>query len=272
MKKDILSNMNLAINTGSLANNTSEALERAADLGFRRVEIDLLNNEFNYGYRRRPDVRFYRQLQTKLKELMLSVWSVTAPQLSQEQMFSDRTRKEILKSGAVAAGLLGAKVFVVQPADIFKDQETFSRYVQDLHAPAVMDGFDEAWVQVVNRQMTMALLNQDYWIGTALTNQAERLAKISDDLAIGCALDIRRAIGRNDLKTWIDLNGDRLAVAYAYDIEDDGAVVAPKDDQWKGWLATLGTTRTKCVVLRSSIRQDDAEITASRHAIEEFLG
>lgn len=264
--------MHIAINTSSLADNTPEALERAADLGFSRVEIDLLSNEFNYGYRRKPDVKFYRQLSEQLQRMKLSAWSVTAPPLSQEEMFSKRARREILKGGAGAAGLLGAKVFVVRPADIFLDQLSYDQYIQDHSAPPVVEGFDEAWVQVVNRQMTMALLNRDYWIGSVLTNHPERLTAITSDLAIGCAFDIRRAVYRDELPEWLGQLGDRLAVAYAYDLDEDGSVSTPSDVSWQGWLRALMPTRLKCLVLIAGRDQQDDEITSSRMALESWMG
>ena len=263
--------MQLAINTGSLATDTHEALERAADLGFKSVEINLINQEFAYGYRRQPDVGFYRRLPAELEKYHLKVWSASAPPLSQEQMFSELSRKEILKGAAGAAGIVGAKVFVVQPADIFRDQQSFDRYMGDHKAPAVSEGFDEAWVQVVNRKMTMALANRDYWIGSLLTNQAERMATIADDLAIGCALDIRQALNRNNLDTWLESVGERLAVAYAYDLADDGLPVAPVDSDWEGWTTILKTSRLKYLIINAGHSQSDEEIVRSRRVIEEFL-
>lgn len=263
--------MQLAISTGSLTNNTQKALERAADLGFKSVEINLINHEFAYGYRRQPDVGFYRQLRADLDKYHLSVWSVSAPPLSQEQMFSELSRKEVLKGGAGAAGILGAEVYVVQPADIFSDQISFDRYMSDQKAPAVTDGFDEAWVQVANRKMTMALMNRDYWLGTLLTNQAERLATIAGDLAIGCALDIRQALNRNDLKTWLNFVGERLAVAYAYDLTGDGLPVAPVDSEWEGWIIILKDSRLKHLIIKAGNLQSDEEIDRSRKKIEEWL-
>ncbi len=263
--------MQLAISTGSLAKNTQDALERAADLGFKTIEINLIDHEFAYGYRRQPAVGFYRQLRVEVDNSHLTVWSVSTPPLSQEQMFSELSRKEILKGGAGAAGILGAKVFVVQPADIFSNQQAFDRYMHDHKAPAVTEGFDEAWVQVVNRKMTMALVNRDYWIGTLLTNQAERLGKIAIDLAIGCALDIRQALNRNNLSTWLESVGERLAVAYAYDISDGGLPVAPINGDWEEWTTILKLSRLKVLTIRAGHLQSDEEIIRSRRIIEELL-
>ena len=256
--------MEIAINTGSLAGSTLDALKRAADLGFKSIEINLDTDEFGYGYRRQPNVGFYRQLRLELDKYHLTAWSVSAPPLTQEQMFSELARKEIFKGAAGAAGILGAKVLVVQPADIFSNQKAFDRYMKDNKAPAVTEGFDESWVQVVNRKITMALMNRDYWIGSLLTNQAERIARIANDLAIGCALDVRQALNRNDLAAWIESTGERLAIAYAYDLNDDGTELAPIEDEWKEWTAILKDTRLKTLVIKAGREQNDEEIEHSR--------
>ena len=65
--------MQIAISTGSLSQETPKALEKAAALGFRHVEVNLQTAEFDYGYRRKPDVRFYRQLRKQIDELGLVV-------------------------------------------------------------------------------------------------------------------------------------------------------------------------------------------------------
>ncbi len=261
----------IAISTGSLSRRTPEALERAADLGFSHVEVNLQPDEFGYDYRRKPNARFYRELRKQLDGLGLSVWSVTPPPLSQAQMFSTKARRDILLNGAAAAGILGSKVYAVQPADLFQDEDAFQAYAQRWHAPPMVDGFDETWAQVVNRQMTLALVNVDYWLGAVLTNQADRLAKITNDLAIGSALDVRRALHRNTLPAWLECIGDRLAVAYLYDVQDDGRLLAPAEAAWQEWLPPLRETRLKCLVLHAGPTQSETEILSSREMIQRIV-
>jgi hypothetical protein len=263
--------MKVAISTLSLASGTNQALTRAADLGFKVVEVNLLAHEYGNGYRRQPDEIFYRQLQADIEQTGLQVWSVTAPPLTQEHMFSQRARKEILRGSAIIAGLLGAKVLVMQPADIFRDQQAFDGYMPENKAPAVIDGFDEAWVQAVNRKITMALMNRDYWIGSLLTNQAERLASIVQDLALGCALDIRQALNRSDLGSWLASVGERLAVGYAYDMNADGQRRAPTSHEWSDWLPALADGRLKTMVIQAAINQSDEEFIQSRQFLESLV-
>jgi hypothetical protein len=252
----------IAISTESLGGDSTTAIQEAARLGFQTVEVNLLPAEFDYGYRRRTNARFYRALRKELDRLNLRVWSVTSPPLTQEQMFFERARKDILMSAAIAAGILGAQVLVVKPADIFTSEMNFESYLRDSLAPPVVEGYDEAWVQAVNRRMSMALRNHNHWVGALLTNEVDRLHKVTEDLAIGWAMDVPRALQRNDLNSWLAKNGDRLAVAYLYD-QEEGRQCAPRRPEWKTWLATLGQTRLKCAVI-SAVDATTEELAQSR--------
>jgi sugar phosphate isomerase/epimerase len=263
--------MQIAINTGSLSQETPEALEKAAALGFRYVEVNLQPAEFDYGYRRKPNARFYRQLRKQIDELGLVIWSVTAPPLSPEQMFSTRARKEILMGGVGAAGLLGSQVYVVSPTDIFQNEDALQLYFEKGDAPPIIQGYDEAWAQIINRRMTPAVRNYDYWMGAPLVNTAERMQNLTDALAVGCALDIRTAQHRNPVATWIECLSDRLAVAYVYDLGEDGRPKCAAGEEWAEWLAPLKKTRLKCLVISAGKEQIDNDIIESRTMIKEIL-
>jgi hypothetical protein len=264
--------MQIAINTGSLSKETPRALERAADLGFRQVEVNLQPAEFGYGYRRKPSVRFYRQLNKQIDTLTLSVCSVTSSPQQQEHMFSSRARKEILINGIGAADLLGAQVFVSTPTDLFESEDALLAYFEAGNAPPVIKDFDEAWTQAINRRMTPVIRNYDYWMGSPLVNQADRLKKLTDSLAIGCALDIRLAQRSNPLSTWIEAVGDRLAVAYTYDVDEVGHHIAPISDYWGQLLEPFKQTRLKTLVISAGKGQGDEEISASRVMLQKILG
>lgn len=262
--------MQIAVSTASLSRNTVDALTQAAALGFTHVEINLQTDEFDYGYRRRTNARFYRQLRKQIDNLGLRVWSVTTPPLTQEQMFYERARKDILLSAAIAAGILGGQVFVVRPADIFVSEITFESYINQKLAPPVIEGYDDAWAQTVNRHMSMALRNQNHWIGALLTNQSERLAKVTGDLAIGWAMDVRSAANRSDLAGWLALNGERLAVAHLYDFVDE-QYRPPLGEEWRDWLPQLAQTRLKCGVIHVPHPAGADELARSRDHLQQIL-
>lgn len=263
--------MHLAINSGSLNPDTPAALRQASALGFNMVEINLQNAEFGYDFRRKPGGRFYRQLKAQLDDLGLSVWSTTAVPLTQPQMFFERARRDILIGGATAAGILGSRVFVTQPADLFSSEIAFNNYLNDNTAPPTIEGFDEAWVQCVNRRVHMALLNMDYWLGIPLTNQVDRMERITTDLAIGWAMDTPLALHRNTLHNWLAALEQRLALAYIYDLDDEGRVTAPHAEAWQEWLPRLAQTSLKCLIIRAGAGQTPAEIVDSLEYVRDIL-
>jgi hypothetical protein len=264
--------MLIAISTGALSERTPEALQRAADLGFTQLEVNLQGQEFGYDYRRKANVRFYRDLRQQLDRLGLAVWSVTLPPLTQEQMFFERARRDILIGAAGAAGILGAKVYVLRPADLFTSEMAFAAYWEKKDAPPVIEGYDEAWAQAANRRLVMALANYDHWIGAPLTNQADRIARVTNDLAIGWAMDVRRALGRNTLAAWLEAASERLAVAHLYDVNEAGRRLLPHGEEWQEWLPALQRTRLKCVVISAEAGPGDEEIRNSRAYLQGLLG
>lgn len=262
--------MQIAISTESLSKNTVTALEKAADLGFTHVELNLQTDEFGYGYRRRTNARFYRQMSRELKRFGLSVWSTTSPPLTQAQMFFERARKDILLSGAIASGLVDAQVYVVRPADVFMSEIMFESYLKEGLAPPVVEGFDEAWVQTVNRRMTMAIRNQSHWLGALLTNESGRINTVTDHLAVGWAMDVPAALSRGDMNTWLKAAGDRLAVAHLYDFEEEEQR-PPLQEAWQEWLPTLGQTRLKCAVIHAPDTANDDDLVRSRNYLQDIL-
>ena len=127
--------MQIAISTGSLNPSTTDALQRAKALGFSHLEVNLQPDEFGYGYKRKTNARFYRGLARTLKETQLSVWSTTTPPLSQQQMFSQQARKDVLMSSAIASGLVGSRVFVVSALDVFRSEDRTGNYFEKALSP-----------------------------------------------------------------------------------------------------------------------------------------
>ena len=263
--------MQIAISTNSLANETLPALDRAKTLGFNQIELNLQNSEFSYGYNRKPATRFYRGLKKILDELRLSVWSTTTVEPNQRQMFFERARKDMLMGSAVVAGMVGSKLFVVQPADIFHSEMTFNRYLNEKTAPPTIEGYDEAWVQAANRFVSTTILNTDYWIGIPLTNQVAHMQKVTQDLGIGWAWDVRASLHRNSIENWLAGVGERAGVAYLYDRNSAGIPTLPMADDWAELLPQLQQTRLKTVVIQSNIRCSDTEISECRQYLSEIL-
>jgi hypothetical protein len=75
-------------------------------------------------------------------------------------------------NGVGAAGLLGSQVYVTAPTDLFQTEDALLAYFNKPEAPPIINGFDEAWAQVVNRRMALTIRNYDYWIGAPFTPSA----------------------------------------------------------------------------------------------------
>ena len=262
--------MHIAIRTAALSTDTPTALQRAADLGYRIVELNMQAAEFGYGYRRKTNARFYRTLRAQLTALHLDVWSATPPDLTQAQMFSEQARKDILLSGAIAAGIVGSRVYAVGHSHVLQGEAVVATYFNEKMAPPVINGYDEAWVQSVNRRTAMAVRNSDDWIGIPLVNQPERIYKLTEDLAIGWAMDLPVALKRSPLPAWLEKLSTRLALVYAYDESDAGRVV-PQEEAWTGRVAALRATQVKCLVIGGDVIQDDAALLRSRRFLEGVL-
>ena len=221
--------MIFAITTDGLAPDTPTALQKVSDLGYQHLQLDLLSAELNYNYRRLVDVAFYRQLQKQIERLGLQVIAVRLPPLTQPQMFSLRARKELLINTIGLAGSLGAKTVVCEPAHIFTDEEAVTRYLRQKGAPPIIEGWDSAWAQAINRHLQLALLNRDYWIGSPLTNHIAQCAQITTDLGIQWACDVAVARQHQPLQKWLSQLGERLALAYT-ESDDESKNLALREE------------------------------------------
>ena len=248
--------MHIAVSTFSLADSTPDALNRAAELGFSHVEINLDSDEFGYGYRRRPNVKFYRDLKTQLDQLGLQVWSITPPPLTPAQMFSPKARKDILLGSAGAGGILGARVFSAEPTHLFTNEDDLIAYFNEGGVPPIIAGFDETWAQVKNKRMTFAVQNQGHWLGQPLTNNPQRMKKLTFDLGIGCALDLPQAAKNAPLLEWLRELLDRIAVMSSYQTVDEQVVLVDGGDSAET-LTQLTQTNLKCLILHGHPDEED---------------
>jgi len=119
--------------------------------------------------------------------------------------------------------------------------------------------------------MVLSVRNVDYWMGSPLINHVERMHNLTDALAVGCALDIRLAQHRNPLSLWVEQLNNRLAVAYVYDLTEDGRPKTPAGEEWPEWLAPFKKTRLKCLVISAAEGQSDSEIKDGCQKLQEIF-
>jgi sugar phosphate isomerase/epimerase len=253
--------MHIAIKTSALGESVTEALARAKRLGFTHVEVALVSAEFAPATQRQPAARHYRQLRQHIDQLGLGVWSVTLPALDPD------AHKQSLLNAVGAAGILGARAFVVEPVHIFSAADALDAYLRTPgSAPPTVAGFDEAWAQVVNRRMTLALCNVEATAATPLINQPDRLGRAAFDLAIGVALDVPLALKQWPLDKWLTALAGRLAVTYVgVDSAETDRALAPEN------LIKLTQATLPCVVLSGPATHSDADWLAARQQIEAAL-
>ncbi len=241
--------MKVAINTSRLSLNTFEAIERAQALGFDAVEVDLHQAELRYEGQHKADLSFYQRLGEAIRERGMSVVSVHHPVLSGEQVFSQRVRAELLHLAIRATALLGAPILVVHPTDIFTSAEDLETYFLEHNAPPVIAGFDEAWAQLANRRLRLAIKNISFWRGLTLTNHATRLAQVADDLAVHAVLDVWRGADKPNLQAWVEKAGRRIVLLHLHETVDGRDHLPPLSEKWAEWLPLLqGTAAQACVI------------------------
>jgi hypothetical protein len=95
------------------------------------------------------------------------------------------------------------------------------------------------------------------------------MAKVSEDLAVGWALDVRRALKRNKMEAWLEAAGNRLAVAYVYDLNGAGKA-PPLEPAWHALLPPLLATNLKCIVIDAPAA-NEVEIARSYEFLQEIV-
>jgi hypothetical protein len=286
--------VDIAISTGSLSLDTPAALERAAALGLRAVQVNLQPGEFRYGFTRTIDLGFYERLAEALAARGLRAVAVHHVPLSGAQAFSGEVRGELLKAAARVLALLHAPVLVVHPADLFTSHEALERYFAGGPevAPPVVAGFDECWARLADQRAALALENVSYWRGAPLTNRPEHLARVLADLAIYAVLDVRRAlparaapeIAANALSRWVEAIGARTLLLHLHDRDAragrehaggehaGGEHAPPLAADWAALAPLLRRTRARAAVLEVDARHGEEQIARSREYITSLLG
>jgi sugar phosphate isomerase/epimerase len=265
--------MDVAVNTGSLSHDTFEALDRAAELGFRAVEINLQRREFGYGFERKVDFGLYQRLAERVQARNLQVTSLHGLALDGAQVFSSRVRAELLRATARIAVALGAPLVVMHPADLFTSEEALERFFAGGPAisPPVVDGYDECWAQLANRRIALGIENVAYWRGAPGTNQLERLARLLDDLAVHAVFDVRRALPAGDLavavlRRWVETLGPRTLLLHVHDASPAGEHQPPLAADWAAFAPLLRQTAAKACVIESP------PADGTREYIEKLFG
>jgi sugar phosphate isomerase/epimerase len=264
--------MHLAINTGSLSFDTREAIAQVHGLGFSAVEVNLQQAEFAYGFTRTPNLAFYTDLAREIALRKLIVTDVHALFLNAAQMFSARSRCEVLSAEGQITRMLGAEILVVHPTDILDNEEWLDLYIAD---PEMKVPFVKGIALVIHELqgsgVQIALENVQHWRGTRGTNDAEVMARLVEALDCRVTLDVRRGSDRPNLERWLELLRDRIAVLHLHDSVDGIEHHPPAAPDWKQIIPQFKRTSARACVIESSANRNPGAIKVSREYIWKLL-
>jgi sugar phosphate isomerase/epimerase len=264
--------MHLAINTGSLSFDTREAIAQVHGLGFSAVEVNLQQAEFAYGFTRTPNLAFYTDLAREIALRKLIVTDIHALFLDTAQMFSARSRREVLAAEGQVARMLDSDILVVHPADVLDSEEWFDLYAGDLNMQLpLVDEIGPVIRELQSGGVQIAFENVQYWQDARGTNDAEVMARLVEALDCHVALDVRRGSDRPSLERWLELLGDRIAVLHLHDSVDGIEHHPPAAPDWKQSISQLKRTSARACVIESSANRNPGAIKVSREYIWKLL-
>ncbi len=264
--------MELAINTGSLSFDTRAAIAEVHSLGFKAIELNLQQAELAYGFQRRPNLNFYRDLARELALRKLAVTDVHTLFLNTTQMFSARAKREVLSAEAQAAQMLGAKILVVHPTDILDNEEGLDSYAADpeMKVPLV-GGMASVIRELQSGGVTVAVENVQHWHDARSTNDAQVMARLVEALDCSVTLDVRRGARQPSLERWLELLGHRMPVLHLHDTFGGVEHHPPAAPDWRQIIPLLKRTSAQVCVLEATANRNPGAIKASREYIWKLL-
>lgn len=264
--------MQLAINTGSLSHDTREAIAPVHSLGFTAIELNLQQAELGYGFARTPNLAFYTDLARELALRKLAVTDVHALFLNGTQMFSARSRCDVLAAGGQIARMLGAGILTVHPTDILDNEEWLELYIADPKLPLpLVEGMSSVIRELRGGGVQIALENVQYWQGARGTNDADLMARLVEALDCRVALDVRRGLAHPSLERWIELLGERIAVLHLHDTVNGVEHHPPAAPDWKQMMPLLKRTAARVSVIESAATRNPGLIKTSREYIAKLI-
>ena len=264
--------MQLAINTGSLSFDTRTAIAEVHSLGFTAIELNLQQAELAYGFQRRPNLNFYRDLARELALRKLTVTDVHALFLNAAQMFSARAKREVLSAEAQATQMLGAQILVVHPTDILDNEEWLDLYAADpeMKLPLV-EGMAAVIREVQSGGVTIALENVQHWHDARSTNDAQVMARLVEALDCHVTFDVRRGANQPSLERWLELLGNRMSVLHLHDALGGVEHHPPAAPEWRQIIPRLKRTSAQVCVLEATANRNPGAIKVSREYICKLL-
>lgn len=264
--------MQLAINTGSLSFDARKAIAEVHGLGFDAVELNLQQGELSYGFRCQPRLEFYSDLARELRIRKLVVTDVHALFLNAAQMFSARSRRDVLAVEGEVTRVLGASILVVHPTDILDNEESLDDFAADPQAAVpLVHGIGAVIRELQAGGVQIALENVQHWHYARGTNDAEVMARLVEALDCRVTLDVRRGLAHPSLARWIELLGDRISVLHLHDTVGGVEHHPPASSDWRDIIPQLKRTSAEVCVLEATGNRSPGAIKVSRELITRLL-
>ena len=271
----------LSISTGSFyPASTNKSIKRAHDLGFERIEIMIQDRELDYNFQRHADLTFFTKLKRIVQEYGLTVGSLHAPLLSTEQVFSTRTRSEILHNSLEVASIFEADTVVIHPHHFFMSYEAAYKFltssngtIGDFILPNFWAELDEA----EKENVCLAVENVAYWSDFPLLNDAKLMKRVLaalGDTRLGVDLDVLHSELGDCTFDFLTQFPESIVCLHLRDYRDDQTRVVPgkgKIDWRKIIFAARNMPRLRHFVMELAGRLEDSEIQKSANYMRELL-
>jgi sugar phosphate isomerase/epimerase len=264
--------MQLAINTGSLSFDARKAIAEVHGLGFDAVELNLQQGELAYDFNCQPRLEFYSDLARELKIRRLAVTDVHALFLNAAQMFSARSRRDVLAVEGEVTRILGAGILVVHPTDILDNEESLDDLAADPQAAVpLVHGIGAVIRELQAGGVQIALENVQHWHYVRGTNDAEVMARLVEALDCRVTLDVRRGLAHPSLARWIELLSNRISVLHLHDTVGGVEHHPPFAPDWRDIIPQLKQTSAEVCVLEATGNRSPGAIKVSRELITRLL-
>ncbi len=268
--------MKLGITSGSfLPKSTKEAVLKISRLGFEEVEVNLQHFELGYGFEKRINTSFYKDLRALVKELLMNVISTHASFLLGVQVFSENARMKILKKSIEIARLLESNVLVLHPEHIFKTHEEAISFLSMPNERFLIKGFKQLLMNAKNHGIILGIENIQIWHDFPLLNDPDNMLRLMDFLEdAGVVIDIYHSELANNTQQFIDKLGNFIVNVHISDTNYTKKRMLPGEGKtdWKQVLSCLKRVNyDKCLVMELSETFTASQLLRSKRFIERKM-
>lgn len=244
-----------------------------------RIEIHVQSNELNYGFDKKADIVFYKNLCVEIAERSLKVTSVHAPRLTFEQVFTMKAKAAILDKCIEILDLLEGEVLVIHPEHVFKTHEDAETFLSSKDEPIwnhLIGGTRELLTKARDHGLLLGLENIKTWFDYPLLNNTENMLKVIDsiqDEGLCVALDVLHSELAGISSDFIKELRKRIVNISISDLDSTRQRIVPGEGKirWELLVPLLKTTAANCLVFELAPKFDDNQLLRSMKYITSLL-